>query len=116
MRKQTSTNYLNEQLLREACPFNRVLNLLGSRWKAAILWKAHRVGSRRFSDFKSTVPDVSDKMLSRSLRELVETGLLTKHLESRRPLIVTYALTEHGRSLLPILQAMDEWGLQSAPG
>lgn len=93
------------------CSMELTLALIGGKWKSLILW---RLGDNtlRFSELKKSLPQVTQKMLTQQLRELAEDGLVYRHVYTQVPPRVEYSLTQAGRSILPILNTMCEWGLQ----
>ncbi|MEQ8705514.1 MAG: helix-turn-helix domain-containing protein [Phaeodactylibacter sp.] len=108
-RKVTSTNYENEQKLLQ-CPVTYTLSMIGGRWKAAIIWQLSD-GPVRFGNLRDRVGKVSDRMLVKQLRELQADGLVRRESYPEVPPRVEYALTEKGRSLEPVLDAILNWGL-----
>ena len=109
LRKKTSINLQNEEALKEGCPFNYTLFLIGKRWKPVIIWKI-KEGYTRFGDFKREIPLISEKMLTQHLRELEVDGFITRTVYPETPLRVEYSLTDFGKSILPVLQALHNWG------
>ena len=109
MRKLNSTNVENEETLEIDCPFMLTLRFIGKRWKPAVLWKI-KEGHIRFSQLKKQLPAISDKMLSQTITELTRDGILLKDIYQEIPLKVEYRFTEFGRSLLPVLETMNNWG------
>lgn len=93
------------------CSMELTLALIGGKWKSLILW---RLGDNtlRFSELKKSLPQVTQKMLTQQLRELEEDGLVHRHVYTQVPPRVEYSLTPAGKSILPILNTMCEWGLQ----
>ncbi len=93
------------------CSMELTLALIGGKWKSLILW---RLGDNtlRFSELKKSLPQVTQKMLTQQLRELEEDGLVRRHVYTQVPPRVEYSLTQAGKSILPILNTMCEWGLQ----
>ncbi len=88
------------------CPyFQQTLELLGRRWTAAIL-RALMSGAERFSDIKAAVPGLSHRLLAQRLRELIEAGLVVRIRRGRTAL---YRLTERGKALRPVFEAVDRW-------
>lgn len=86
------------------CPVEFALDCLGGKWKTIIL--AHlKTGALRYADLRSRVRPMSDKVLNERLLELQAAGLVEKH-----PVSGIYDLTDRGRSLIPILQALYDWG------
>ena len=93
----------------ENCPVEATLDLIGGKYKALILW--HLSGSvLRFSELRNRIPKATPKMLTQQLRELEEQSLIHREVYPVIPPKVEYSLTETGRSLLPILVAMRDWG------
>jgi len=113
-RKVSSTNYQNEQQLNR-CPVSFTLSLIGGRWKAAIIWKLSE-GNLRFSQLREQVGGVSDRILTKQLKEMQEDGLVGRRSYKEVPPRVEYFLTEKGRSLEPVLQAILRWGMEHIGG
>lgn len=91
------------------CPVEATLDLIGGKYKTLILW--HLAGeSRRFSQLQRLIPRATPKMLTQQLRELEEDGVIHREVFPVVPPRVEYSLTDRGRSLLPILNAMRDWG------
>ena len=88
--------------------FHVAIELLGARWSGAVL-RAMFTGARRFADIRAAIPGVSDAMLTRRLRELEETGLLRREVIPESPVRVEYQLTEMGRDVEPVLDAVIAW-------
>lgn len=96
---------------RENCPVEATLELIGGKYKALILWHLSS-GKLRFSQLKSCIPKATPKMLTQQLRELEQQKLIHREVYPVIPPKVEYSLTETGRSLMPILVAMRDWGAQ----
>lgn len=92
-----------------ACPVETTLSLIGDKWKVLIL-RDLMPGTKRFSELKRSIGNVSQKVLTAQLRQMEESGLLTRTVYAEVPPRVEYTLTELGRSLKPILDAMWNWG------
>lgn len=91
-----------------SCPVELTIDVLGGKWKTVLL--AHlKQGPRRYSELRALVPRLSDKMLTARLRDLMELSLVER---SAGP---SYALTNRGKSLGALLQAMYDWGERLAP-
>lgn len=91
------------------CPVSKTIQLIGGKYKSLILW--HLMGGvLRFGQLRRLVPDATPKMLTQQLRELESNGLLQRTVFPQVPPRVDYALTDLGRSLSPILEAMYQWG------
>ena len=91
------------------CPVSATLQLIGGKYKALLLWHLSS-GVLRFNELRRLVPEATPKMLTQQLRELERDSLITRTVYPVVPPKVEYALTERGRSLFPILQAMYVWG------
>lgn len=85
------------------------LKILGGKWKILILWHL-RHKPKRFSELKRLVPEITEKMLVQQLRELEKDGIVLRVVHSDRPPKVEYSFTDYGWSLVPVLQALCEWG------
>lgn len=92
-----------------ACPVETTLTLIGDKWKVLIL-RDLLPGTKRFGELKKSVGNVSQKVLTAQLRAMEDSGLLTRTVYAEVPPRVEYTLTELGRSLQPILDAMWIWG------
>ena len=91
-----------------SCPVEATLGLIGGKYKALILWHLAE-GKLRFSELKKAV-SATPKMLTQQLRELETDNLINREVFPVIPPRVEYSLTELGKSLLPILVAMRDWG------
>lgn len=94
-----------------ACPVETTLTLISDKWKVLIL-RDLMPGIKRFGELKKSVGNVSQKVLTEKLRQMEEGGLLVRTVYPEVPPRVEYALTPLGRSLKPILDAMQAWGEQ----
>jgi DNA-binding HxlR family transcriptional regulator len=91
------------------CPVEAAIDVIGGKWKPLILW-ALRDGTLRFSKIEDELPDITQKMLTKQLRELEQDGLITRKVYPQVPPKVEYSLTESGLSLMPIMDMLCEWG------
>ena len=92
-----------------ACPVETTLMLIGDKWKVLIL-RDLMPGTKRFGELKKSVGNVSQKVLTSQLRDMGANGLVTRQVYADVPPGVEYSLTDLGRSLKPILDAMWTWG------
>ena len=92
-----------------ACPVETTLTLICDKWKVLIL-RDLMPGAKRFGELKKSIGTVSQKVLTAQLRQMEESGLLTRKVYPEVPPRVEYTLTELGYSLKPILDAMWNWG------
>jgi DNA-binding HxlR family transcriptional regulator len=95
---------------RSACPaFHAAIELIGKRWNGLVL-QAMLGGCQRYSQIRAEIPDITDAMLSQRLRELEDAGLVERDVVEARPVEIRYGLTEVGRRLAPVIDAIAEWG------
>ncbi len=92
-----------------ACPVETTLMLIGDKWKVLIL-RDLMPGTRRFGELKKSIGNVSQKVLTAQLRDMEEMGLVNRQVYAEVPPRVEYSLTNLGKSLKPILDAMRTWG------
>lgn len=93
------------------CPVEAALEVIGGKWKPLILW-ALGDNVLRFGELQKGLPGVNAKMLTKQLRELEEDGIITRTIFPEIPPRVEYAITDFGKTLIPILQALCNWGAQ----
>lgn len=93
----------------ENCPVGATLELIGGKYKALILWHLSE-GELRFSELRKVIHGATPKMLTQQLRELEADDLIHREVFAVVPPKVVYSLTDLGRSLMPILIAMRDWG------
>lgn len=91
------------------CPVSATLELIGGKYKPLILWHL-RDEVRRFSELQRLIPQATPKMLTQQLRELEADGAVERVVYPVVPPRVEYAMTDFGRSLMPVLRVMCEWG------
>ena len=92
-----------------ACPVETTLTLISDKWKVLIL-RDLMPGTKRFGELKKSIGHVSQKVLTSQLRQMEESGLLTRKVYAEVPPRVEYTLTDLGCSLKPIMDAMWTWG------
>ena len=92
-----------------ACPVETTLMLIGDKWKVLIL-RDLMPGTKRFGELTNSIGSVSQKVLTAQLRDMEQNGLVHREVYAEVPPRVEYSLTELGRSLEPILDAMRNWG------
>ena len=92
-----------------ACPVETTLMLISDKWKVLIL-RDLMPGTTRFGELKKSIGTVSQKVLTAQLRDMEAKGLVTRRVYAEVPPRVEYSLTDLGRSLKPILDAMWSWG------
>ncbi|MEM1421663.1 MAG: helix-turn-helix domain-containing protein [Pseudomonadota bacterium] len=100
---------------RENCPVMRAVEAIGDPWTLLILREFFLSGSRRFSDIETQL-DVSPNTLSARMKKLEDTGIVSREIYSQRPLRAEYQLTEKGRALAPVMNALYDWGQAHTSG
>jgi DNA-binding HxlR family transcriptional regulator len=100
---------------KDHCPVEATLDLVGGKYKALILWHLSG-GVLRFSELRSRIPKATPKMLTQQLRELEADALVHREVYPVIPPKVEYSLTATGKSLMPILVAMRDWGAEYLRG
>lgn len=92
------------------CPVATTVQLIGNKWKMLIIRNLIDHGTQRFTDFCKTIPAISKKVLTDNLRALENDGLIERQIFAEVPPRVEYSLSDIGRSLRPIWDAMADWG------
>lgn len=92
------------------CPITGTAKLIGRKWHPVIIHRLLENGSSGFSELLSDIDGISNKVLSDSLDDLEEKGLVKREITNEKPVRVRYSLTERGESLMPVIDAMYEWG------
>lgn len=101
--------------VRSPCPVAGCLDLFGDRWTLLVI-RDLLLGAERFKDFSNGPEHIPTNLLSDRLSRLIAAGVIETTMAADGSRHVAYRLTERGRALLPILEAMREWGLRWIPG
>nr|UWI49891.1 helix-turn-helix transcriptional regulator [Clostridioides difficile] len=99
--KKCSSNY--------SCPIEATLALIGGKYKTLILWHLKDT-TLRFNELKKLIPKATPKMLTQQLRELETDGFIVRVVYPVVPPKVEYSLSDFGKSIIPILDVMCDWG------
>lgn len=91
------------------CPITVTLTIIGGKWKPIIIWQL-KENCLRFGELQRRMPGVTQKMLTQQLRELESDCIVHREVYPVIPPKVEYSLTESGKTLLPILKEMANWG------
>jgi DNA-binding HxlR family transcriptional regulator len=94
----------------ELCRVVDALDILVGKWKPIILLHLLQKGTNRFSELQRNLPGITQKMLTQQLRELEQEDIIIRKVYPQVPPKVEYSITEYGKSLEPLLEAMHEWG------
>ncbi len=92
------------------CAMDITMHYIGGKWKTVVLWYL-KSKNRRFSELKMLIPQMTEKMLSLQLKQLEKDGFVAREVISEKsPKNIEYSLTEYGKTLIPILDAISSWG------
>lgn len=94
------------------CFFELTLQVMGGKWKPIIIYQLAMEGVMRFGELRRAIPDVTERMLTRQLRELEKDGLIHREIYREIPPKVEYSLLPLGVQLIPILHQMRDWGVE----
>ncbi|NET00795.1 MAG: helix-turn-helix transcriptional regulator [Sphaerospermopsis sp. SIO1G2] len=93
------------------CPVEATLEIIGGKWKGVILY--HLLSdTMRFNQLRRLMPEVTQRMLTRQLRELEADNIISRKVYAEVPPKSEYSMTEYGKTLAPVIYALKEWGLQ----
>lgn len=101
---------MQKKQINNKCPVSTTLGLVGGKYKALLLWHLTN-RTLRFNELQKMIPEATPKMLTQQLRELENDNLIIRKVYPVVPPKVEYSLTELGKSLFPILNAMYDWGV-----
>ncbi|NKB88820.1 MAG: transcriptional regulator [Acidobacteria bacterium] len=91
----------------------RMMQVVGNKWKPAIVFSLVFYGRQRFSELRRAIPDISQKMLTQRLRELERDGLVERTFHEEIPPRVEYEISALGQSLHPIFKMICDWGAEN---
>jgi DNA-binding HxlR family transcriptional regulator len=109
--KESSTRNYNKAIAISACPVTYVMNKIGGHWKPIIIYHLME-GPKRYSELKRAIPEITEKMLIQHLKQLQADDLVIRKAEQVVPPVVSYSLSESGKGLTAVLNAMVVWGLE----
>lgn len=95
------------------CPIEYTLNTIGGKWKLLILYYLTNNAIRRYGELKKSINEITHKMLSTQLKSLEIDGLILRKEYTQIPPKVEYSLTEKGKTLMPVLEMMYNWGKEN---
>ena len=99
---------------KDFCPIRDILRRLGDKWSLLALITLNANGTMRFSEIQKTIGDISQRMLSVTLRSLEEDGLVSRKIYPEVPPKVEYSLTKSGKGLMPYLDNLVDWALANS--
>jgi len=96
------------------CCTSVTMKFIGGKWKAVIL--VHLTdGPKRYNEIRKLIPTITERTLSLQLKQLEEDGVIERKVYTQKPpLMVEYALTDFGKTLFPVIQAIKKWGIEAA--
>jgi DNA-binding HxlR family transcriptional regulator len=99
-----------ENIAELLCPVAVTQSVLMGKWKLSILWILHQK-TRRFNELQKLIPEISRGVLTQQLRELEHDKLVNRKVYREVPPKVEYSLTETGKSFIPVMTHIMEWGV-----
>ena len=109
--KEASTYNINREIVLQECPVTYVMHKIGGHWKPIILYHL-LAGPKRYSEIKRAMPHITEKMLIQHLKQLENDKLLSREAKPVVPPFVTYTLTESGKELETVIDAMAAWAFR----
>jgi DNA-binding HxlR family transcriptional regulator len=103
---------MTEKMNPNYCEVSEPLEILVGKWKPIILLHLMAASPMRFSELRRAIPEITQKMLTKQLRELEAQDIISRTVYAEVPPRVEYAITSYGQTLQPILDAMHQWGLK----
>lgn len=95
------------------CPIRNVISRFGDKWSMLVLFTLHKYGVLRFRDLRRNIPDISQKMLTETLRKLEADGLVKRKVYPEVPPKVEYRLTGRAETLVPLLSSLLHWAVDN---
>ena len=108
---QTNTQKTKQKHI-YSCSVEATLSVIGGRWKPVIIFKLIEDDVLRFGELRKKIEGITERMLTNQLRELESDKVVMRKVYAEVPPRVEYSLTEYGRSLMPIMFAMRDWGTE----
>ncbi len=100
----------NDNLKVFNCNMELTLFIIGGKWKPIIVFHIGNQGAIRYGELKRMIPNISERVLSRELKELQDSKIISREVFDEKVLHVEYSLTLVGNDVLPVLNALTEWG------
>lgn len=111
----TPEEYLQKVLsgpVSDHCPLRRALEMLSGKWRTHVIYELCRQERCRFGQLKKAIPKITNTMLSATLKDLEDLGIVCREQFNEIPPRVEYSLTEKGKALLPVFTELAKWGDQ----
>lgn len=109
----TEEEYLQKLMTtkpKENCPVRRTLELLSGKWRTHIIYELCKNQTMRFGQLKKAYPQITNTMLTSTLRDLEKIGIIHREQFNEIPPHVEYSLTEKGKALFPVFFELSKWG------
>jgi len=90
-------------------PVEAAIDVIGGKWKGVALYHLS-TGTKRFNELRRLMPNVTQRMLTKQLRELEKDAIVQRQVYEETPPKVEYSMTEFGKSLMPVLKELENWG------
>lgn len=94
----------------DKCPLTFALNIIGGKWRLPIIWALSKNGTMRYNELKRNIDGITNMMLTQTLKELESYDVIDRKQFMEIPPRVEYSLTDSGKSLIPALKAVADWG------
>lgn len=101
---------LSENIKVFNCNMELALDIIGGKWKPILIYHIGNKGPLRYGELKRLIPSISERVLSRELRELEQKSIISKTVYNEKILRVEYVLTDTGNDVLPVLNSLTKWG------
>ena len=101
----------HEQCMKAIIPVRDALDILSGKWKLPIIISL-TFGNKRFGQIGKNIPGITDKMLSKELRDLEANDLVKRTVHDSVPVIVEYSMTEYGKTLQKLIDELQTWGMK----
>lgn len=111
----TMSNQTTDTIFQD-CPIRNVLAHVCGKWSLLVMYVLKQNDTIRFNALNKAIPDISQKVLTTTLRSLEADGFITRHIYAEVPPRVEYSLTERGRSFIPLVENMISWAKDNMAG
>ena len=111
----TTSNQITDKIIQD-CPIRNVLAHICSKWSLLVIYVMNQSESIRFNALNRAIPDISQKVLTSTLRSLEADGFVTRQVYAEVPPRVEYSLTDRARSFLPLVESMTKWAQNNMAG